>query len=112
MQLFQDVAAVEKQHPIYKLIRQPQYGPERAVLERWADGFIDRDQKFVREFQGLPHAKERPFVIAIASFDQPFAHMAASRPILSAIPSQLVAGVEQREKDVSRHRPHIARNIL
>jgi hypothetical protein len=180
MQLFQDVAPIEKQHPIYKLIRQPQYGPERSVLERWAEGFIDRDRKFVREFQTtfepclwelylhavlrelgadidfsfhapdfvvtkgqtfcveatiaapasggkpahgfstsdlpedfdafnsgatlricnsftskhkkyrssysvLPHAKERPFVIAIASFDQPFAHMAASRPILSAL---------------------------
>lgn len=33
------------------MLLQEQYGPEREVLESWAEGFRDRDGKFVREFQ-------------------------------------------------------------
>jgi hypothetical protein len=33
------------------MISGPQYLPERRVLEEWAKGFIDRDGKFVNEFQ-------------------------------------------------------------
>lgn len=38
-------------HPIFAMLLQDQYGPERAVLEAWAEGFRDRDGKFVQEFQ-------------------------------------------------------------
>lgn len=180
MDLFDDVVALDKQHPIYQMMKQEQYSAERAVLNSWAHGFEDRDGKFIKEFQmsfesclwelylfaylkeidaevdfsfdapdfvsnlkqpltieatislpamggqpahgynfnalpedfnrfnseaairisnsfttkvrkyrdrysQLDHVKGKPYVIAIASFDRPFAHMAANRPVISAL---------------------------
>jgi len=180
MNLFKDVVSLDRQHPIFKLIKEDEYRAERDVLDEWAKGFQDRDNKFVKEFQttfepclwelylhaymkelghvsdfsfdapdfvmisenefcieatiALPAAgqqpahsfdndtklgdlnefnsqaairitnsfmskvkklreryskleqcKDKPFVIAIASFDRPFSHFAASRPILAAM---------------------------
>jgi len=167
-------------HPVFKLVLEPRYEPERRELQRWAQGFADRDAKFVRELQttfessfwelylnaalaewGLPvdlshhapdfvvngpqqfvmeatvanpakngkpaygygvedipsdftdfnlqstirlcnsfsskvkryreyygamqHVVDKPYVIAMASFDRPAAHLASSRPILAAL---------------------------
>lgn len=178
--LFEDVAEPERQHPIYRMIRDGDYAAERAVLLAWSEGFQDRDGKFCHEFQvsfepclwelylhaymkelgavvdfsfpspdfvvngtepfcieaticapaegkpgpqghsindlptdlnrfnseatvricnsftskvkrlrerytALPQCKGKPFVLAIASFDRPFSHMAAMRPIISAL---------------------------
>lgn len=178
--LFTPQVTADKQHPIFQRILAPQYAPERAVLQSWANGFEDRDGKFVQEFQmtfessmwelylnaalaefgarsnmnfnapdfvvdsptsfcveatiaapaqngapafnydphsipdeftqfniestiricnsfdskikryrkyysTLPQAKDQPFVIAIASFDRPFAHFAAGRSIIAAL---------------------------
>lgn len=178
--LFIDVAKEEAQHPIYKMIRDGEYEPERRVLLDWSNGFEDRDGKFCHEFQTsfepclwelylhaflkeikatvdfkyeapdfvvnsvqqlcieatialpaqggqpahgysmdelpadfnrfnqdatirlcnsftskvrklrdryskLPQTKDKPFVIAIASFDRPFSHMSGMRPIISAL---------------------------
>jgi hypothetical protein len=181
MDLFTEIASKEKQHAIFKLICGEDYAAERAVLRDWATDFLDRDGKFVYEFQttfepclwelylfaclkeinasvdfssqvpdflvekdhkfcieatisapasgtppphsfdittslpddfnefnrqatlricnsftskekkyissyrNLEHVKDKPFIIAIASFDRPFSHMAASRPIMSAL---------------------------
>jgi len=180
LNLFEDVVPFEKQHPIYIMMKKEQYQPERDVINGWAKGFQDRDNKFVKEFQTtfepclwelyiyaylkelglindfsydapdfvvlsesafcieatvalpaeggqgvygfshedmprdfnrfnsessirlsnsfiakvrklrarysqLPQCKNRPFVIAIASFDRPFAHFAAARPILATL---------------------------
>lgn len=51
MKLFEDLIPPDRQHPIYRLIKSCRYGHERAVLEDWADGFVDRDGKFCHEFQ-------------------------------------------------------------
>ncbi|WP_197075728.1 glycosaminoglycan attachment site [Salinivibrio sp. KP-1] len=51
MDLFTPIAEDEKLHPIFKMILQKQYGPEREVLNSWAKGFEDRDGKFVYELQ-------------------------------------------------------------
>ena len=162
------------------MLLEPAYAPERAVLTEWAQNFLDRDGKFVHEFQAtfessfwelylnavagtwnlevdrslaspdfiitsptafcieaviaapaqggkspigyeisdipdefgefnaqasiricnsfttkvkryreyyavLPHAANRPFVIAIAAFDRPLAHFAAGRSIMAAL---------------------------
>jgi hypothetical protein len=178
--LFTDVAKEGAQHPIYKMIRDGNYEPERRVLLNWSNGFDDRDGKFCHEFQTsfepclwelylhaflkeikatvdfkydapdfvveagqplcieattsapaqgeqpahgylmkalpddfnrfnqeatirlcnsftskvkklreryskLPQTKGKPFVIAIASFDRPFSHMSAMRPVVSAL---------------------------
>ncbi|WOI93469.1 glycosaminoglycan attachment site [Citrobacter koseri] len=180
MDLFTDVVSLDKQHPIYKIIKEDEYWAERDVLNEWAQGLKDRDGKFVKEFQttfepclwelyihaymkeighicdfsfdapdfvivrehefcieatialpaiGQPPAhsfdnntklgefnefnsqaairitnsfmgkvnklreryskleqcRNKPFVIAIASFDRPFSHFSASRPILAAM---------------------------
>lgn len=177
--LFDDVVPLEKQHPIYIMMKAERYKPEREVINQWAKGFQDRDNKFAKEFQTsfepclwelylfaylkelglrsdfsydapdfvindpefcieatialpaqgdvgahgfsmedmprdfnkfnseasirlsnsfiskvkklrsryslLPQCKEKPFVIAIASFDRPFAHFAAARPIIATL---------------------------
>ncbi|MCL1487915.1 MAG: glycosaminoglycan attachment site [Marinobacter sp.] len=178
--LFTDVAKEEAQHPIYKMIRDGDYEPERKILLGWSDGFVDRDGKFCHEFQTsfepclwelyihaflkeikatidfkhdapdfvvnaeqpfcieatisapaqggqpahgfsmeampddfnrfnqeatvrlcnsftskvrklreryskLPQSVDKPFIIAIASFDRPFSHMSAMRPVISAL---------------------------
>lgn len=178
--LFTPVVPLDRQHPVFQMLMHPPHAPERAVIAKWAEGFQDRDGKFVQEFQmtfesgiwelylhaalkewnlpvdmrhhapdflvggtqpfgieatiaaptqggkpaygysvsdipndftkfniestlricnsfdgkvkrysnyyeGLPHMVDRPFVIAIASFDRPLAHFSALRPILAAI---------------------------
>ena len=180
LKLFTDVAAVQKQHPIYQMMKQDKYEPERNVLMEWARGFVDRDGKFDHEFQttfepclwelylfaflkeigasvdfnydapdfvvengeqftleatiaapaqgesgahgydlsslptdfnefnsqatlricnsftskvkryreryvNLSHVQNKPYVIAIASFDRPFSHLSAMRPVIAAL---------------------------
>lgn len=51
LDLFSPVTAEDKQHPIFQRLCLPEFAPERAVLTEWSDGFIDRDGKFVKEFQ-------------------------------------------------------------
>ena len=51
MDLFTPVTSPLKQHPIFQMLLQDRYAPERQVLSSWADGFRDRDGKFVHEFQ-------------------------------------------------------------
>jgi hypothetical protein len=180
MDLFKPIVPADKQHPIFKMILLDRYRPERLVVQQWANGFIDRDGKFVREIQttfesglwelflhaalrewglpvdmsyhtpdfvvggshpfgleatiaapaaggkpaygydasdvpedftqfnieatlricnsfdakvkkyrqyysGLRHMSDLPFVIAIAPFDRPLAHLSANRPIIAAL---------------------------
>lgn len=51
LDLFSPVTDEDKFHPIFKLLLEEKYGPERDVLSQWAVGFEDRDRKFVHEFQ-------------------------------------------------------------
>lgn len=51
MDLFKRIAEEDKLHPIFKMLMQNQYAPEREVLSDWANGFQDRDGKFIYEFQ-------------------------------------------------------------
>ena len=51
MDLFKSVVPADKQHDIFRLLMHPDHAPERAVIQAWAAGFIDRDGKFVKEFQ-------------------------------------------------------------
>lgn len=180
MKLFVPLAPPARWHPVFRMLMTPEFRPERYVLETWAEGFRDRDGKFVFEFQttfesslwelylfaclkelgaavNLQHARpdfvvdsprgfsmeatitqpakgdpgaigfdpraipedfnafnaqaairlsnglsekvkkyrngyrhieqvrDRPYVIAIAPFDRPYAHFAASRPIMAAL---------------------------
>ena len=51
LDLFSLCVPQDRVHPVFAMLLQEQYEPERAVLQGWADGFIDRDGKFVQEFQ-------------------------------------------------------------
>ncbi len=51
LDLFTPIAEDEKQHPLFKMMLQEQYKPEQDVLNSWAQGFEDRDGKFIYEFQ-------------------------------------------------------------
>lgn len=51
LEIFKEIIPKEKQHPIFKLLSQPEMEAERKVLESWSEGFIDRDGKFIKEFQ-------------------------------------------------------------
>ena len=42
-------------------------------------------KKLRSRYSKLEHCKNKPFVIAIASYDRPFSHFAASRPVFAAM---------------------------
>src|ERR1700721_3060430 len=51
MDLFKPVAAEDKLHHNFLATIKPNAAGVRRVLTGWADGFVDRDGKFVAEFQ-------------------------------------------------------------
>ena len=51
MDLFIPVVPEEKFHPAFAQLLHPVLAPERDLLNTWAAGFVDRDGKFVAEFQ-------------------------------------------------------------
>lgn len=52
MDLFTPIVPEEQQYPIFRYITQPGFcTSELEVIKGWANGFIDRDGKFVKEFQ-------------------------------------------------------------
>ncbi|WP_276117959.1 hypothetical protein [Pararhizobium qamdonense] len=51
MDLFTPLVTPNRQHPNFKRLMSESDWDVREVLADWAKGFIDRDNKFVREFQ-------------------------------------------------------------
>jgi hypothetical protein len=51
MDLFVPIVPTEKLHRNFRSTLDPVAAGVRAVLSEWAAGFVDRDNKFVREFQ-------------------------------------------------------------
>jgi|SRR5208283_1599420 len=51
MNLFKPIVEHSKFHPNFKNVIAERDDYARTVLSEWAEGFIDRDGKFVREFQ-------------------------------------------------------------
>ncbi|MDD1466565.1 hypothetical protein MEO43_14965, partial [Dolichospermum sp. ST_sed5] len=52
MNIFTPVVPDAEQHQHFRLIAQSGlYEPEIEVLKNWADRFVDRDGKFIKEFQ-------------------------------------------------------------
>lgn len=195
LKLFESKFGKDRLHPIFELLLKERHAPEREILNQWAEGFLDRDGKFVDEFQltfepamwelhihaalkefgfeidmnydapdfvvtspisltieatiakppangqpafgfdakndlpedigalnhqatlrlcnsisakhgkyksrysTLPQSQELPFVIALASFDRPYAHMAANRPIMVALYGHYFDESEVYEED-------------
>ncbi|OGT54753.1 MAG: glycosaminoglycan attachment site [Gammaproteobacteria bacterium RIFCSPHIGHO2_12_FULL_63_22] len=57
----------------------------RQAIVRLCNSFTAKAKRYREYYATLPQAKERPFVIAIAPFDRPQAHLAANRPIIAAL---------------------------
>jgi hypothetical protein len=51
MDLFTSVVPPERFHPKFAKIIEKRNPYDEAVLMKWAEGFVDRDRKFVEEFQ-------------------------------------------------------------
>lgn len=52
MDIFTDVVDPKRQHPYYRYLKTPDiFKGEIEVLHDWTNGFVDRDGKFVIEFQ-------------------------------------------------------------
>jgi hypothetical protein len=52
MDLFTPIVPEGKQHPNFRALIQPNfYSSELEVIRDWANNFVDRDGKFVKEFQ-------------------------------------------------------------
>ncbi|MBA1447015.1 MAG: hypothetical protein FE835_19435 [Gammaproteobacteria bacterium] len=51
MNLFEPIVDHSKLHPNFLSVMRHWKDPERNEVQRWAEGFPDRDGKFVKEFQ-------------------------------------------------------------
>ncbi len=51
LDLFAPVVPAERFHPAFKNITERPNSYDRKVLNQWAEGFVDRDGKFVKELQ-------------------------------------------------------------
>ncbi|MDH8702669.1 hypothetical protein M2138_002037 [Dysgonomonadaceae bacterium PH5-43] len=59
LDLFQNIETISENdlHPKFKLLRDnPTLIGERSILINWTDGFIDRDNKIIKEFQTTFHS--------------------------------------------------------
>jgi hypothetical protein len=52
---------------------------------RLCNSFTSKVRKLRERYSKLPQSADKPFVIAIASFDRPFSHMSAMRPVIAAL---------------------------
>jgi len=97
MDLFTPIVARDRWHPIFKLLVDGDYAPERAVLQGWASGFRDRDGKFVQEFQLSfePCLWELYLHAALVELSRPvdFSHHAPDFVVDGAVPFALEATI-------------------
>ena len=59
LDLFQRIADIPEArlHPKFKFLRDnPMLKGERTIIENWTEGFIDRDNKIIKEFQTTFHS--------------------------------------------------------
>ncbi len=56
----------------------------KAVL-RICNSLSNKINKYRSNYCNLPHVKDKPFIVAIASYDQPFSHMESNRAIMAAL---------------------------
>ncbi|MPM32773.1 hypothetical protein SDC9_79338 [bioreactor metagenome] len=58
LELFENPNHLEHYHPKFLLLSNPEmyYDCERRIVKSWTDGFIDRDNKIVKEFRSTFHS--------------------------------------------------------
>jgi hypothetical protein len=57
----------------------------RYSIIRLSNGIFSKFKKYNDNYSNLEHVKNKPFVIAIAPFEQPFFHFQYSRPIIALL---------------------------
>jgi hypothetical protein len=57
----------------------------RYSMIRLSNGILSKHKKYIESYSKLEHVKNKPFVIAIAPFEQPFFYYQYSRPIMSLL---------------------------
>jgi hypothetical protein len=57
----------------------------RRTILRLANGLTAKHRKYLDSYATLDHVRDRPFVVAIANFDQPFSFLAVQRPIEAVV---------------------------
>jgi hypothetical protein len=53
----------------------------RKTIIRLSNSLTIKHRKYIESYAALSHVKNRPFVVAIVNFDQPFSYMTCQRPI-------------------------------
>jgi hypothetical protein len=75
LDLFKTISSISENdlHPKYKILRDDiMMDGERVVLLSWADGFVDRDNKIINEFQTTFHSSFWEFYLFRALMDAGF----------------------------------------
>lgn len=57
----------------------------RYSMIRLSNGIFSKYKKYKDNYSKLPHVKNKPFVIALAPFEQPFFYFQYSRPIMALL---------------------------
>jgi hypothetical protein len=57
----------------------------RKCILRLANSLTGKHRKYLESYAALEHVRDRPFVVAVTNFDQPFSFMAAQRPIEAVV---------------------------
>lgn len=74
----------------------------RLATLRVCNSFTSKVRRYREYYRSLPDAAGKPFVIAIAPFDRPAAHLASNRPIVAALygdyydEEATIAGLDER----------------
>ncbi|EGY26292.1 hypothetical protein DA2_1475 [Desulfovibrio sp. A2] len=78
LKLFEIIVPEEKLHPNFKALLVEHHAPVRDVIEKWTEGFEDRDNKIVKEFQTSFNSSFWEFyiyaVLKELGFDIDFSH--------------------------------------
>lgn len=53
----------------------------RSAVVRLLNSISEKSKKYLKSYQKLPHVQNKPFVIAVAPFDQPFFYLQTHRAI-------------------------------
>ena len=53
----------------------------RQTIIRISNSFAAKRRKYIESYAGLPHVRNRPFVLAVSAFDRPFAMLTCQRTI-------------------------------
>lgn len=83
----------EKEEPLantlnpaaYEHYHQNMNEANRYSMIRLANGIFSKYKKYIESYSKLEHVKHKPFIIAIAPFEQPFFYHQYSRPIMALL---------------------------